>query len=629
MVQRSLSSTSRKSQKDDVPPGYSVDESAGPMLRFQQSLPRLPVPPLSSTLHKYLETVQPHLTPEEFAHTQAAVRSFAESPIGAELQKRLEARRVEPGMKNWLADWWNDFAYMAYRDPVVVNVSYFYVHQEIGKMGSAAERAARLIKAMLPFRELVETRRLEPERVRGIPLCMDSYRWLFNACRYPSKPSDTAYKYPPGHNNYIVFIRRGRFFEVALEQDGRELTVAELEQQIKSIIASCMSYKPDNYPVGVLTSENRDTWAEAREHLALTPENAIAFERIEKAVVIFCLDESKPVTREELSWACWTGDGRNRWYDKHQFIVFDNGRSGFLGEHSCMDGTPTLRLNEYMLASLAAGKVDRNKSGVRENLTQPKEINFEQDQKSIRYIKSGEKQFDELVGRHELLVLHYEGYGKNFIKTQRASPDAWAQMVKQLAFHKLEGRPGVCYESSQTRKFQLGRTEVIRSASNESKAWVEAMLDPNRTDAYRSQLFKRAIARHLQYSTWAADGQGVDRHLFGLKKMLREDEPLPEIFSDPAYSLTSHWELSTSQLSSPFLDGWGYGEVVPNGYGLSYSIGDDYIRWTITSQSDLKRHAAALRHYLAEAATETRKMMERAGLEEKANVPGGDGMPKL
>ena len=39
-------------------------------------------------------------------------------------------------------------------------------------------------------------------------------------------------------------------------------------------------------------------------------------------------------------------------------------------------------------------------------------------------------------------------------------------------------RPGVTYESAQTRKFQLGRTEVIRSASNESKAWAEAMLNP-------------------------------------------------------------------------------------------------------------------------------------------------------
>ena len=49
--------------------------------------------------------------------------------------------------------------------------------------------------------------------------------------------------------------------------------------------------------------------------------------------------------------------------------------------------------------------------------------------------------------------------------------------------------------------------------------------------------------------------------------------------------------------------------VVPDGYGLSYSIGDHYIRWTITS---LKRNTAELKHYLAEAATETRVMMENA-----------------
>ena len=78
-------------------------------------------------------------------------------------------------------------------------------------------------------------------------------------------------------------------------------------------------------------------------------------------------------------------------------------------------------------------------------------------------------------------VLHYEGYGKEYIKKFKTSPDGWAQLTKQLAFHKMFGRPGVCYESAQTRKYQLGRTEVIRSASNESKAFAEAMLDPKQT----------------------------------------------------------------------------------------------------------------------------------------------------
>ena len=54
--------------------------------------------------------------------------------------------------------------------------------------------------------------------------------------------------------------------------------------------------------------------------------------------------------------------------------------------------------------------------------------------------------------------------------------------------------------------------------------------------------------------------------------------------------------------------------MVPDGYGLAYSINDHSIRWTITS---LKRHTAEFKHYLAEAATETRVMMENASALEK------------
>jgi carnitine O-acetyltransferase len=133
----------------------------------------------------------------------------------------------------------------------------------------------------------------------------------------------------------------------------------------------------------------------------------------------------------------------------------------------------------------------------------------------------------------------------------------------------------------------------------------------------------------------------LDRHLFGLKKCLREGEPLPEIYKDESFSKSNHWELSTSQLSSPYLEGWGYGEgmfpcspptctrvygkflpfneVVPDGYGLSYSIGNDYIRWTITS---LKRRTAELKHHLAKAATEVKHMMERAEKAEKRKLEG-------
>ena len=84
-------------------------------------------------------------------------------------------------------------------------------------------------------------------------------------------------------------------------------------------------------------------------------------------------------------------------------IVYDNGRSGFLGEHSCMDGTPTLRMNEFVLAFIAHGKLDLNPTRA---LTLPgvEELVFELDDKVQKAIKDAEARFDELVGKHDIQV---------------------------------------------------------------------------------------------------------------------------------------------------------------------------------------------------------------------------------
>lgn len=66
--------------------------------------------------------------------------------------------------------------------------------------------------------------------------------------------------------------------------------------------------------------------------------------------------------------------------------------------------------------------------------------------------------------------------------------------------------------------------------------------------------------------------------------------------------------------------------VVPDGYGLSYTIADNYIRWTITS---VKNRTKELKHYLAEAATETKEMMERAAKAEAAKKDSETGKAKL
>jgi carnitine O-acetyltransferase len=66
----------------------------------------------------------------------------------------------------------------------------------------------------------------------------------------------------------------------------------------------------------------------------------------------------------------------------------------------------------------------------------------------------------------------------------------------------------------------------------------------------------------MTYSSWAANGQGIDGHLFGLKKCLKPNEEIPEFYKDEAYAKSSHWDIGTTQLSSPFFDGFGFGQGV-------------------------------------------------------------------
>lgn len=92
-----------------------------------------------------------------------------------------------------------------------------------------------------------------------------------------------------------------------------------LSRQIDRVIEKAGS--TPGLPIGVLTSDNRDLWTDARQVLlAASPDgtNAAILKEIESAMIVVALDDTKPVTREDISWACWVGNGRNRFYDKHQ-----------------------------------------------------------------------------------------------------------------------------------------------------------------------------------------------------------------------------------------------------------------------------------------------------------------------
>ena len=48
---------------------------------------------------------------------------------------------------------------------------------------------------------------------------------------------------------------------------------------------------------------------------------------------------------------------------------------------------------------------------------------------------------------------------------------------------------------------------------------------------------------------------------------------MPDLYSDPLFMRSSYWVLSTSAVFSKHFDAYGWGEVVPDGFGVAYMTG--------------------------------------------------------
>ena len=230
--------------------------------------------------------------------------------------------------------------------------------------------------------------------------------------------------------------------------------------------------------------------------------------------------------------------------------------------------------------------------------------------------------FTTLITDHSLDVQSFQGYGSTYIKKMGYSPDAFVQMAIQLATYRLfkEGNQVGTYEASQMRPFLHGRTETTRAVSLESEAFVKRMgLCPTTTtydEASRKEklsLLRAAVDAHVKYLSKASKGKGVDRHLFGMSMLVEgPNEEAPTLYSHPLYQRAKRWRVSTSHLTHPKFENWGFGEVFPDGVGIGYAVKADSCIFNITARRE-NDWTDSLSHLLEEALLEMRLLSDLDG----------------
>jgi carnitine O-palmitoyltransferase 2 len=334
---------------------------------------------------------------------------------------------------------------------------------------------------------------------------------------------------------------------------------------------------PEKYPLGILTTQERNKWAEVRDHLIKSSaQNKKSIEEIDSALFVICLDDEVlrddpvRVTRQFLH-----SDGTNRWFDKSfQMISSKDGWAGVTFEHAWGDGVAVLRFFNEIHKDATSNQFS-NATKPKRPAHLPQKLTFEYDDKAKKEIDEAKKRLLAQTSSLDIHTFIFDKYGKQECKHWAISPDSVMQLGFQIAFYRLFNYTPASYESCSTAAFKHGRTEAIRPATSLTQK-VSQILSKNDWTNRKSELkdlIKKCSQKHNELTKEAAMGQGFDRHLFALKIIAQQKGlPIPDLYNDLAYKRINANAISTSTLASPAVRIGAFGPVIPDGFGLGYQI---------------------------------------------------------
>uniref|UniRef100_A0A6B2L062 Choline/carnitine acyltransferase domain-containing protein n=1 Tax=Arcella intermedia TaxID=1963864 RepID=A0A6B2L062_9EUKA len=557
---------------------------------YEDRLPRLPVPEPEVTFKKYLETIKPLCDSlEDYLRNERLIQDFAKN-LAPKLQQRL-IQRDKLEKDSWLDRWWLQYAYMDYRDPVPINVSYAITFKDHpNKNIHYLERAAGLLQNVLVNKEELQQERFPADVVQGVPNCLSVWKTVWNSCRIPHPTTDTTALFSDQEATNFVVTLDGQFYSFpAFYSNGKPLSRSDILKQLKRVCDS--NARGRKYPnIGIFTTENRTTWATIRSKMLQSPTNLQSLREIERSILVLCLDHHAPSTFEEFTQqVLWGGvqDRENRFYDKPlQFIVTPNSMAAINGEHSTMDGQPVGLILDWILQREQDGKIDHYER-VEEELVEPAHLEFQLTEELNGDLRKAQHNFRALVENTNQTVFHYKGFGKHHCsKVLKASPDATVQIALQMAYYQQQGKFCGVYESVSMRHYKKGRTETGRCLTSASKDFVVGFFDDKLSVESKKQLFYKAVDAHVKYLNEAKKGKGIDRHFLAFKLLMQESGETHPLFSDPVFINSSTWRLSTSHLGFPNVNSIGFGPVAPDGYGVCYAVKKEEIRVHLTNWKD-------------------------------------------
>jgi acyl carrier protein len=219
---------------------------------------RQPVPNLTVGLQKHLENISHFAhSEEEIESLRSAMKEFlAPGSVGAQVYEEIQKDARDPKVSNWISKYLSEGYYMPMRQ--ALQYCSFMVMNHPGPVPhSQADRAALLAETAFQFKERIDNGTVEPLYILETPVCQAQLQWMFNTYRHPQIGLDDIRK---AAGDYCVVFRRGRLFQVPLQDGDSPVSFATL----RATMAAILNHVQDEGTwAGILTSDTRDSWAKA------------------------------------------------------------------------------------------------------------------------------------------------------------------------------------------------------------------------------------------------------------------------------------------------------------------------------------------------------------------------------
>jgi carnitine O-acetyltransferase len=532
---------------------------------------------------------------------------------------------------------------------------------------------------------------------------MYQYSRMFGTARIPTDNGCQIGQDPEA--KHIVVICHGQFYWFDVLDDNSDLIMTEKDLAVNlQVIVDDAAETPiqdaAKGALGVLSTENRKTWSQLRDVLQREEgsNNSDCLNIVDSALFIVCLDYTEPLTGAELCMNMLCGTNKvekgvqvgtciNRWYDKLQIIVCHNGSAGINFEHTGVDGHTVLRFASdvytdtilrfarsingqapSLWASSSPDPAKRDPASFGDVQTTPHKLEWDMLPELSIALRFAETRLADLIQQNEFQTLEFMSYGKNFMTSMGFSPDAFVQMAFQAAYYGLYGRIECVYEPAMTKAFYHGRTEAVRSVTEESVEFVRTFWG-EKPPHEKVEALKKACEAHVKITRECAKAQGHDRHLYALyciwqrsldegyetgtdqesseerssspvqdsaimsspsRRSLVSDDgsyspsvtshahTVPSLFADSGWDKLNTTILSTSNCGNPSLRHFGFGPTSGDGFGIGYIIKDGSISICASSKHrQTARFIDSLEAYFLEIRKLLRQTKRRGTSENK------------